>query len=58
MKPKELLQLLLNDGWVKAKGKGGHQKLRKGKQTTVIPMHNKDIPIGTLREIMKQTGLQ
>lgn len=58
MKPKELLQLLIKDGWVKVKGKGGHQKLRKGKRTTVIPMHSKDIPIGTLREIMKQTGLQ
>jgi predicted RNA binding protein YcfA (HicA-like mRNA interferase family) len=41
------------------KGKGSHKVLKnKGlKRTAVVPIHRKDVPPGTLRNILKQTGL-
>lgn len=37
---------------------GSHLKMRKGNQVEIIPVHNKDIPIGTVKAILKRTGLE
>jgi len=37
---------------------GSHLKMRKGNQTEIIPVHTRDIPIGTAKAILKRTGLQ
>jgi predicted RNA binding protein YcfA (HicA-like mRNA interferase family) len=37
--------------------KGSHLKLRHGTRQTVIPLHRRDLPIGTLRAILKQLDL-
>lgn len=37
---------------------GSHLKMRKDTQTEIIPVHNKEIPIGTVQAILKRTGLQ
>jgi len=34
-----------------------HHKMRKDKQTVIIPHPKKDLPIGTVRSIYKQAGL-
>lgn len=60
MKVNDLMKLLRVDGWVKKDQKGSHLQmvhpLKKGKIT--IPVHGGDIPIGTLRAILKQAGLK
>lgn len=56
MKDKDLLKELIKDGWEVVRIKGSHHKLRKGNKKTVIAVHGKDIPKGTLNQIMKQAG--
>lgn len=58
MKDKDLLKLLIQDGWEIKRIKGSHHVLQKGTQTEVIPIHGKDIPTGLLNAILKRTGLK
>jgi predicted RNA binding protein YcfA (HicA-like mRNA interferase family) len=52
---KELVRLLTAKGCkLKKQGKGSHEKWLCGDCMTVIPMHNGDIPAGTLRAIQRQ----
>jgi predicted RNA binding protein YcfA (HicA-like mRNA interferase family) len=37
---------------------GSHHALQKDGQTTVVPIHGKDVPIGLLNSILKETGLK
>jgi predicted RNA binding protein YcfA (HicA-like mRNA interferase family) len=54
---KKVLKLLLKDGWIKVSQSGSVVKLKKGKDITIIPVHeNKDIPNGTLRAIENKQG--
>lgn len=57
MRDKDLLRLLLQNGWKEVHVKGSHHKLRKGDKTEIIPIHGKDMPIGLLNAIRKRTGL-
>ncbi|MFN8863512.1 MAG: type II toxin-antitoxin system HicA family toxin [Flavobacteriales bacterium] len=56
MTSKELLRILMREGWFVKNQKGSHIQLIhpeiKGKIT--IPHHKGDIPKGTLRAILKQ----
>jgi predicted RNA binding protein YcfA (HicA-like mRNA interferase family) len=61
VKPRELIRLLERDGWFLVRSKGSHQifahKTKKG--LIVVALHaGMDIPIGTLRSILKQAGLE
>lgn len=58
MKDKDLIRLLKKNGWTVARINGSHHVLQKENQTTVIPLHGKDIPIGLLNQILKETGLK
>lgn len=58
MKDKELLKLLKKNGWTIARIHGSHHILQKDGETTVIPIHGKDIPTGLLNKILKDTGLK
>ncbi|EKU70992.1 type II toxin-antitoxin system HicA family toxin [Selenomonas sp. F0473] len=58
MRDKDLLKLLLENGWQEVHIKGSHHKLRKGTQTEIIPVHGADIPSGLLSAILKRTGLK
>ncbi len=58
MKDKDLLNLLLKNGWVITGIKGSHHRLKKGNQVEVIPIHGKDMKIGLLTAILKRTGLK
>ena len=55
-----IIRRLLEDGWVEVKGRGSHRNFRHptkpGKVT--VPFHgSRDLPIGTIRSIERQTGL-
>lgn len=57
---KEIIKLLKANGFVNVQGgKGSHSKFKNFKtgKVTEVPFHNKDIPIGTERAILKEAGL-
>ncbi|WP_459672805.1 type II toxin-antitoxin system HicA family toxin [Acidisoma sp. 7E03] len=64
MKSDELLRILrrrasrLGLRHEEAAGRGSHLKLWHGAARTVVPMHRQDLPIGTLKAILKQLGLE
>lgn len=44
MTPKQLLKLLLKNGWVNESQEGSHIKLKKeGYDNIILPMHNKEM---------------
>jgi predicted RNA binding protein YcfA (HicA-like mRNA interferase family) len=57
--PKELVKLLEQNGFVFDRSKGSHQIYfnQEKKLRVVVPMHNKDLPTGTLHAILKQAGI-
>jgi len=58
MKPKELIKVLQKDGFVFVRQSGSHAIYRKsGRKIIVVPMHSKDIPLGTLKAIIKDSGI-
>ena len=59
MDAKEVLKILKQNGFEKLSQKGSHLKLTDGEKITIVPIHGtKDIPIGTLRSIEKQSGVK
>lgn len=58
MRDKDLLRLLKKDGWSVVRINGSHYVLQKGEQTTVVPIHGRDVPTGLLDQILKETGLK
>ena len=60
IKPKDMIKLLSENGFIAVSQNGSHVKLRNtetGKQV-IVPLHNKDIKKGTLNSILKQAGLK
>jgi len=59
MTAKKLIRLLQKNGFVFARQSGSHAifKSESGKRKVVVPIHNKDIPIGTLHAILKDAGI-
>ncbi len=63
MTGKEIIKRLFADGWVEVKPRtsGSHRQFRhpsKQAKVTVQEHGAKDIPIGTLKSIEKQSGLK
>lgn len=59
MKPKELIKLLQKEGFVFVRQSGSHAIYRKpGIKLIVVPIHSRDVPIGTLNSILKDAGLK
>ncbi len=58
MKDKDLLKLLLKNGWELDGITGSHYRLKKNGKLEVIPIHGKDMKIGLLNKILKRTGLK
>ena len=55
---REVLSYLKANGFAIVKQEGSHIKLTNGSNTVIVPYHGgKNLPIGTLRSIMKQAGL-
>lgn len=58
MKDKDLLQILKKNGWNLVRINGSHHVLQKDGKTVVVPLHGKDVPVGLLNRILKETGLK
>jgi predicted RNA binding protein YcfA (HicA-like mRNA interferase family) len=60
VKSREIISALQEDGWFKVAQKGSHVQYKhptkKGRVT--VPHPERDIPIGTLKSIEKQSGLK
>lgn len=57
MKGIELVKQMQRLGWGIDRIHGSHYIMKKGNQTEVIPVHNKDLPPGLLNSIKKRVGL-
>ena len=58
MKDKDLLKLLKKNGWSVVRINGSHHVLQKDGKITVVPIHGKDVPLGLLNRIFKETELK
>lgn len=60
MKSKEIIAALEQDGWTQVAQKGSHVQFKHPTKSgrVTVPHPNKDIPMGTLRSIEKQSGLK
>jgi len=55
---KKLSKILEKNGWTLVDVNGSHFKYLKNNKTVIVPVHaNKDLRIGTLLTILKQTEL-
>ena len=56
---KEIIRLLEKNGFVFDRASGSHQiyMLPDGSKRVIVPLHNKDLPKGTLHNILKQAGI-
>lgn len=56
-----IIKILLQQGFVFISQKGSHKKYRKTGPptlTVIVPADRKEIPVGTFKSILKQSGLQ
>lgn len=59
MNSREILKILRQNGFLSLRQTGSHMILKKDNKTTVLAMHGKkDIPIGTIKKIEKDTGVK
>ena len=58
-KPKDLEKILLKNGFYLKRQTGSHRVYFSSytEKTTIIPYHSKDVAQGTVRSIIKQSGL-
>ncbi|MBS3921328.1 MAG: type II toxin-antitoxin system HicA family toxin [Deltaproteobacteria bacterium] len=58
--PQEIIRILEKKGFLLDRSKGSHHIYYhpETKKRVVVPLHKKDLPKGTLFEILKQAGLQ
>jgi mRNA interferase HicA len=59
LKPKETQKILLRNGFIIKRQTGSHRIFYNPKtgKISVVPFHDKDIPEGTLKSIIKQSNL-
>lgn len=57
--PKEVIDILLKNGWYEKRVRGSHHQFENiiSKVIVTVPISKKNIPIGTLKSISKQTGI-
>lgn len=55
MTPRQMIKLLIKNGFVEVKQNGSHKKMfhPQKKITTIVPMHSKDLEKGTEQAILK-----
>jgi predicted RNA binding protein YcfA (HicA-like mRNA interferase family) len=60
MRSRDVIRLLEADGWKEVARKGSHAQfkhpVKKGRVT--VPDPKRDLPVGTLRSIEKQSGIR
>lgn len=57
---KEMVQRITEDGWYFVEQKGSHKHYKHPTKSgrVTIPDGRKDLPVGTLKSIIKQAGLE
>jgi predicted RNA binding protein YcfA (HicA-like mRNA interferase family) len=60
MDSKRILRALEQDGWVLARVTGSHHHFRHPTKpgTVTVPHPKKDLPIGTVKSIARQSGIK
>jgi predicted RNA binding protein YcfA (HicA-like mRNA interferase family) len=61
VKVRDLIHLLESNGWRLKTTRGGHRQFRhpyKGMVVTVPGQAGKDVPVGTLKAILRSAGLE
>ena len=59
MNAKDILRILKQNGFMQISQRGSHIKLTKNDKLTIVANHGKkDIPIGTVKQIEKDTGVK
>jgi len=59
MNAKEILKILKQNGFVQISQRGSHIKLAKDDKFAIVANHGKkDIPLGTVKQIEKSTGVK
>ncbi len=60
LKPKEVVGMLKKAGYFKVRQRGSHGNFSHPDRPTIVsvPIHNRDLKMGTLRGIIKQTGME
>jgi predicted RNA binding protein YcfA (HicA-like mRNA interferase family) len=53
----KIIKALLRNGFLFVSQRGSHRKYQKGDKTVIVPAPKKEIPIGTFRSIIRQSGL-
>ena len=53
----KVLKVLLSHGFMLKSQKGSHQKFSNGQRAVIVPAGRKEIPIGTLKSISRQSGI-
>jgi predicted RNA binding protein YcfA (HicA-like mRNA interferase family) len=56
---RELIKLLVADGWVLVETRGSHHQFKHPTKPgrVTVPHPKRDLPIGTVRSIFRQAGL-
>ena len=57
---KQVIKVLENNGFIFMSQKGSHLKFRKQEnqsKTVIVPANKKEIPIGTLHSVIRQSSL-
>lgn len=57
--PRKVIRILVKKGFVLARTRGSHRIFwnRETRRQVTIPVHTRDIPQGTLLEILRQAGI-
>jgi predicted RNA binding protein YcfA (HicA-like mRNA interferase family) len=61
MKVRDVIRLLEQDGWIKVSQRGSHRQFRhptKPGKVTVPGKLSDDLPVGTLKSILRQAALE
>ena len=60
MKPREMIKLLQDNGFVEVSHNGSHKKMYREETNTVVivPVHSKELKKGTEQAILKEAGLK
>jgi len=58
--PKDIIRILKLKGFVLDRSRGSHQIWLNPvtRKRAIVPVHSKDIPVGTLFSILKQAGIE
>ncbi len=57
IKNKDFAKLLKKNGWKEIRINGSHHIFQKDDKIVTVPIHGKDLKIGLLTQLLKQTGI-